>query len=99
METFEELQELFNTIFSEAFNRNKEDVSSAETKNDKGKFDVDENLITVKEGRIKDLERENKQLKEKVIVLNRQSQRNYKRYINALDKLNRIKDILKGGDI
>lgn len=97
MESFEELQELYNTIFGVASIRNKEDTSSKEIKNNGGKFDIDENSITEREKRIKDLERENKQLKEKVIVLNRQSQGNYKKYIDVLNKLNSIKDIIKGG--
>ena len=95
MESFEELQELFNTLFGVAL----EDTSGKEIKNDGGKFDVDENSITEREKRIKDLERENKQLKEKIIILNQQSRRNYKRYIDVLNKLNSIKDIIKGGSI
>lgn len=99
MESFEELQELYDAIFGAAFDRHNDNAHKEETRNNTNKCDIDENSIDEREKRIKDLERENKQLKEKIIILNQQSRRNYKRYIDVLNKLNSIKDIIKGGSI
>lgn len=99
MESHEGLQEIFDAIFGAAFDRHNDNTHKEETRNNTNKCDIDENSIDEREKRFRDLERENKQLKEKIIILNKQSQRNYKRYINVLNKLNSIKDIIKGGSI